>query len=119
MKLLRPNIVFRYKLLIAVGVSFFIAFIFLAVTYWGRETVVQFPIKGHPGKSVDFVLCDPMVGKRGWIVRFGGAETKDAFVLGDVTKENIKANARIEYDGETLMVFGPGGEQMTVYGFSP
>ena len=108
------------KKTVLVGGAFtFVVLMLLGIAWWRHETVVQFPLQGHPGNTIDLVLCHPMIGGRGWVVRFGGSETKAAFVDGSVSEEEVKAKAHVNYDGETLTVFGPRGEQMTVPGFRP
>jgi hypothetical protein len=116
---MRQNAASTKKVILVVGALALLAITLLGFTYWRQETVVQFPLQGYPGVSVDFVLCYPMIGERGWAVRFGGSETKAALIPGDVSAEEIKAKARVTYDGQTLSIFGPRGEQMTVPGFRP
>ena len=116
---MRQDAVSKKKTVLIVGAIAFVAMMLLGIAWWRHETVVQFPLQGHPGNTIDFVLCHPMIGDRGWIVRFGGSETKEAFVTGDVSEEEIKTKARVSYDGETLTIFGPRGEKMTVPGFRP
>ena len=116
---MRQDAVSKKKMVLATCAVAFVALMLLGIAWWQRETVVKFPLQGHPGDTIDFVLCHPMIGDYGWIVRFGGAETKDAFVSGDVSEDEIKTKARVNYDGETLTVYGPRGEEMSVPGFRP
>ena len=96
-----------------------VVILLLTIAHWRQETVLQIPLQGYPGKSVDFILCDAINGQHGYIVRFGGSETKRPFVSGDVPMDELKAKSRIAYDGDTLTVYRPRGEQMTVPGFVP
>ena len=107
------------KMLWTLGVFAVMAGIVFAVRYWRHETMVQFPIPGLPGENVDFVLCDPMIGERGWIIRAGGSESKHAFVSRDVSAGEIRRNARISYSAGTVIIIGPRGEEISLSGFGP
>jgi hypothetical protein len=90
------------------------------VIWWQRETVVTVPVDGHPGRTVDFVLCHPMIGefgKRGWIVRWNGAETKMAQVSGEVPEQAVREGATAFCDGRSLSVLFEGKELFEVPGY--
>jgi hypothetical protein len=84
-----------------------------------RATVHRISIPGHPGKTVDFILCYAMTGEYGYIVRFGGAETKHAFIPGEVSVKDVQTRTRIKYHDQVLTVYGPTGQWIEAPGFIP
>ena len=91
----------------------------LAFTLSRRTTVHRIQIPGHPAETVDFILCTAMNGEYGYIVRFGRAETKEPLVSSEVSVVELKAGTRVEYQDETLTVYGPQNQRITVPGFIP
>lgn len=105
--------------IVAITVGAVLVILIVTAPLWQRTTVHSIPVPGYPGESIDFVLCTSTSGEYGYVVEFGDAITKRAFISVDVPVDEIKASSYIEYENETLNVYGPRGEQMSVPGFAP
>ena len=107
-------------ILILVASTVVLAFVVIVAVDSQRTTVHRIDVPGHPGKTVDFIQARAMTGERGYIVRLpNGSETKEAFVLSDVSVEELRQQSSVEYFDETLIVFGPRGRRMEIGGYVP
>ena len=92
----------------------------LAAAPWSRTAFVA-QIPGHPGQNVEFIQRGFLIeSKPAVYVRFpNGAETISPVIKsGVVTADDIRRTARVSYDGNTLIVFGPQGELCSVAGYA-
>jgi hypothetical protein len=84
-----------------------------------RKVVARKPVPGQPSAEVTFVREDCPVSCRSYAVEFpNGAVTKQWLNGHQTTDEAIRRECRIEYDGKTPKVIGPGNEVMSIPGYT-
>jgi hypothetical protein len=92
----------------------------LFVLFWQWRVVVsRFPLRGYEPAEVVIVRYVSLAGgTTQYVVEMpGGAETKVWVSPADFPTQRIRDECRVEYDGETLRVLGPGAYRMSVPGF--
>jgi hypothetical protein len=84
------------------------------------QTVHSVEIPGLLGQRVDFFEYRSLLGRDGFIyVGFSnGAETKRPFLGPGAVIEQVRRGTTVDYDGQTLTVHGPNGEQLSVPGYA-